>query len=151
MTDIIDKEIFMKAVETKAPVNAPTVVQTSMRATMIKNITEQLNKNKLYVGILIFVIALGVGLYTFFIKNKSKLNLLKNLCVKPSKKEVVPSAPPAPPAPKKTKLQHPAPVVKEESSDELEEYDLQNIEEPLTMQQLTNSELKEIEEELSSS
>jgi hypothetical protein len=148
MTDIIDKEIFMKAVETKASIDAPTVMQTSMKATMIKNFAEQLNKNKLYVGILIFVIALGFGLYTFFIKNKSKLNLLKNLCVKPSKKEVVPSTPSAP---KKTKLQHPVPVVQEESSDELEEYNLQNIEEPLTIQQLTNSELKEIEEELSSS
>ncbi len=129
-----------------------------MKSTILKVVTDKVMNNKLYIMILIFVVVLGVGLYIYFIKNKSKLDLLKNLCVKSksTKKVELPSCPHLQDKKKKPKIQHPQPLPVEQplndSSDKLEEYDEHNIDDSLmTMQQLTNSELKEIEEELSSS
>ncbi len=157
------------------------------KTSIMSSVMEKLKNNKLYIGIGIFIVLLGCGLYYYFIKNKSDTMLKLGFLNKLNKKEnnenesivldaygnpikVLNTTPEMQRqilqeqhqqcqmqqqiSNKKKRLQHPNMKV-DESNDlndlnDSVDYSLNEIEEPLvSMQNLTNSELKEIEEELS--
>lgn len=158
-------EIFISSGETKT--------------TLLSSVMEKLKSNKLYIGIGILVVLLGCGLYYYFIKNKSDTMLKLGFLNKLNKNESIVLDAYGNPIKvlnttpemqqhilqeqqeqqqllnKKKRLQHPNMKSDEENNNfndlnDSVDYSLNDIEEPLvSMQNLTNSELKEIEEELS--
>jgi hypothetical protein len=181
--------------------NRTFIPSAETRTTLVSSVMEKLKNNKLYIGIGIFVVLLGCGLYYYFIKNKSDTMLKLGFLNKLNKKEnnennennkndkndkndknesivldangnpikVLNTTPEMQEQllqqhhmqiqqqmqqqllTRKNRLQHPNmnETVINDLNDSVD-YSLNNIEDPLvTMQDLTNSELKEIEEDLS--